>query len=157
MKYLIITCVSLILPLMAYASAVTHVPAEFNDILNKEINTDIDIEEFLSLTPKKIKEQTGRRLTLKEVFILKRAQKKVKKKLANSNGQVNDKSQVTALLLVMFLGVLGAHRFYLGYTFHGLLYLFTLGGCFVMVIIDLVLIATGQLQPKYKAYGETLD
>ena len=80
MKYLIITCVSLILPLMAYASAVTHVPVEFNDILNKEINADIDIEEFLSLTTKKIKEQTGRRLTLKEVFILKEGKKKIKKK-----------------------------------------------------------------------------
>lgn len=157
MKYLIVICTFLFLPFMAYTSAVTEMPAEFNDILNKEINTDIDIEQFLSLTPKKIKEQTGRRLTLKEVFILKRAQKKIKKKLVNSNGQVNDKSQVTALLLAMFLGFLGAHRFYLGYTFHGLLYLLTFGGCFIMVIIDLVLIATGQLQPKYGAYGETLD
>ena len=40
---------------------------------------------------------------------------------------MGDKSFITALLLVLFLGGLGAHRFYVGKTGTGVLYLFTLG------------------------------
>jgi TM2 domain-containing membrane protein YozV len=47
------------------------------------------------------------------------------------------KSKGTAYLLLIFLGVIGAHRFYLGKTGTGILYLCTLGFCGVGVIIDL--------------------
>lgn len=56
----------------------------------------------------------------------------------------SDKSAVTALILVLFLGGLGIHRFYVGKTGSGLGMLFTLGGLGVWSLIDLIMIATGK-------------
>ena len=53
------------------------------------------------------------------------------------------KDWLTALLLCIFVGVLGVHRFYVGKIGTGLLMLFTGGGCGVWWIIDLILIANG--------------
>ncbi|MFK7832666.1 MAG: TM2 domain-containing protein [Winogradskyella sp.] len=66
------------------------------------------------------------------------------------------KSQVIALVLVALLGGLGIHRFYLGYTWQGIVQLLTAGGCGVWAIIDLVRIITGDLQPKNGSYSKTL-
>ena len=66
------------------------------------------------------------------------------------------KSQTTALLLSVFLGGLGVDRFYLGYTLLGVLKLITLGGFGIWYIIDLVMIITGDLQPKNGSYSSTL-
>jgi TM2 domain-containing membrane protein YozV len=55
------------------------------------------------------------------------------------------KSWLVALLLSLFLGGLGADRFYLGYTGLGIVKLLTLGGCFVWALIDLILIALKKL------------
>lgn len=56
----------------------------------------------------------------------------------------SDKSAVTALILVLFLGSFGIHRFYVGKTGSGLGMLFTLGGLGVWSLIDLIMIATGK-------------
>lgn len=66
------------------------------------------------------------------------------------------KSQVIALILCIFVGVLGIHRFYLGYTMEGVLQLLTGGGCGVWALIDLIRIITGDLKPKNGDYTETL-
>lgn len=65
------------------------------------------------------------------------------------------KSQVTALLLCFFLGGIGIHRFYLGYTWQGIVQILTLGGLGIWALIDLVRIITGDLKPKDGDYDKT--
>ncbi|QOD61537.1 TM2 domain-containing protein [Polaribacter haliotis] len=79
-----------------------------------------------------------------------------KKEVTSYAAPYSGKSQTTALLLSIFLGGLGVDRFYLGYTLLGVLKLITLGGFGIWYIIDLVLIITGDLQPKNGSYSKTL-
>lgn len=83
----------------------------------------------------------------------KQQQKKATKKSMRGEG---GKSQIVALLLCIFLGLLGIHRFYLGYTGMGLLYLFTAGLFGIGWIIDIILlIIPNGLTPKGKtSYDE---
>jgi hypothetical protein len=67
-----------------------------------------------------------------------------------------EKSQVVALIICALIGVIGIHRFYLGYTWQGIVQLLTLGGCGVWSLIDLIRIITGDLQPKNGPYDKTL-
>lgn len=60
-------------------------------------------------------------------------------------GVFSEKDWLTAVLLSFFVGVLGIDRFYLGYTGLGILKLITLGGCGLWALIDLILIAMGNL------------
>ena len=56
------------------------------------------------------------------------------------------KSKLTAILLCLFLGSLGIHRFYLGYTLIGVIQLLTFGGVLIWVIVDLIRLITGSLK-----------
>lgn len=49
---------------------------------------------------------------------------------------------LTALLLCIFLGGLGIHRFFTGKIGTGILMLLTAGGCGIWYIIDIIMIAT---------------
>jgi TM2 domain-containing membrane protein YozV len=60
-------------------------------------------------------------------------------------GLFSEKEWLTALLLSLFVGVLGVDRFYLGYTGLGILKLVTLGGCGIWATIDFILIAMGKI------------
>ena len=107
-------------------------------------------EEFLALTPAKIKENTGKSLTFKEKIILKTTQKQLKKNNMIVDG---DKSHVAAILLSFFLGALGIHRFYLGYTWQGVVQLLTLGGLGIWALIDFIRIIIKDLEPKDGSYN----
>lgn len=59
------------------------------------------------------------------------------------------KNKWTAFFLCLFLGVLGVHRFYVGKTGSGVLYLFTGGLCGIGWVIDLILILLGGFKDKW--------
>lgn len=50
------------------------------------------------------------------------------------------KNKVAAILLCLFLGYIGAHKFYEGKVGMGLLYLFTGGLCGIGILIDLIIL-----------------
>ena len=104
--------------------------------------------------------------------------KKIQKNRSKSNPEVlkekkmepifgSDKSQIVALLLSIFLGYLGIHRFYLGYTLEGLIQLLILGTAIrfrfkllvflalLWVLIDLIRIFLGDLQPRNGSYYDS--
>ena len=62
--------------------------------------------------------------------------------MASQPGQQKD--WLTTLLFCIFLGGLGGHRVYTGYTGIGVAQLLTLGGCGIWAIIDLINIITGK-------------
>lgn len=60
-------------------------------------------------------------------------------------GVFSDKDWLTAVVLSFIVGTFGIDRFYLGYTGLGVLKLITLGGCGIWALIDLILIAIGNV------------
>lgn len=61
--------------------------------------------------------------------------------MSQSGFTVSPKSGITTLLLCLFLGSLGIHRFYVGKIKTGILMLLTAGGLGIWTLVDLVLIA----------------
>lgn len=111
------------------------------------------VEQFIQLTPNQIKKMTGQKMSFKETLVLKQAQKEMKKSL-KSDSASGPKSQIIALVLVLLVGYLGIHRFYLGYTGIGIIQLLTAGACGIWTLIDLIRIITGDLVP---ADGSSYD
>lgn len=64
----------------------------------------------------------------------------------------SDKDWSTCLLLCIFLGVFGGHRFYVGKTASGILYFFTLGGFIIGAVIDLICIICGTFRDNEKKF-----
>ena len=60
----------------------------------------------------------------------------------------SEKDWLVTLLLSIFLGSLGIHRFYAGKIGTGILQLITLGGCGVWTLIDIIMIVTGNFKDK---------
>lgn len=60
----------------------------------------------------------------------------------------SEKNWLTTLLLSIFLGSLGVHRFYAGKIGTGILMLLTLGGCGIWYWIDLIMIIMEKFTDK---------
>ena len=60
----------------------------------------------------------------------------------------SEKGFVPTVLLCLFLGGLGVHRFYVGKVGSGILQLLTLGGLGIWSLIDLIMIITGNFRDK---------
>ena len=106
-----------------------------------------------------IREIKGSSLSVAEKVAVKLNQNKISSNLMEANKSAyasGGKSQLTAVLLCFFLGGLGVHRFYLGYTWQGIVQLLTLGGLGIWSLIDFIRILTGSLQPKNGDYEKTL-
>lgn len=75
-----------------------------------------------------------------------KAQKKVEKLSRKLEG---GKSRVVAIILCLFLGVLGIHRFYMGDTWQGVVQLLTGGGFAIWFFIDLIRLICGGFPDKF--------
>jgi hypothetical protein len=98
----------------------------------------------------------GEKLSFKEKIALKLFGKKIANKLSGfAKHGGGGKSQIIAFILCWLVGGLGIHRFYLGYTWQGIVQLLTFGGCGIWVLIDFIRIITGDLKPKDDEYEKT--
>ncbi|MEL7562100.1 NINE protein [Dehalogenimonas sp. 4OHTPN] len=62
---------------------------------------------------------------------------------------VSDKSRLAVSLFAFFLGVFGAHRWYLGKAGTALLMLLTLGGLgIIWALVDFIMAVSGQMKDK---------
>jgi TM2 domain-containing membrane protein YozV len=66
--------------------------------------------------------------------------------MSNSSSETSPSNWLAALLLCIFLGTLGIHRFYVGKVGTGILMLLTGGGLGIWWLIDIILIATSQFR-----------
>lgn len=160
-KKLLLTLVvgSIALTSSTIAPIVKPVPAAKIEALNTAIDaarldgkiTNAELRNIAAIAK-------GEKLSLKEKIALKIFGKKIGKKIMTTTNTIGSdgKSQVVALILVLLVGGLGIHRFYLGYTWQGIVQLLTLGGCGIWSMIDLIRIITGSLQPKDSSYDVTL-
>lgn len=97
----------------------------------------------------------GSKLSFKEKVALKVFGKKIASKTIANPTAAGEKSQIIAAILCFFLGGIGIHRFYLGYTWQGIVQIVTLGGCGIWALIDFVRILLGDLKPKDADYDVT--
>lgn len=102
------------------------------------------------------KTESFKELNFIEKIAVKKAIKPIQKMVKENKSSTNytetkltDSEFFVALLLLVFLGALGIHRFYLGYPLYGLLMLFTAGGCGILLLIDLVLLLTGGIKRRH--------
>lgn len=68
---------------------------------------------------------------------------------SNAPYGISNKDWLVALLLCIFLGSIGVHRFYVGKIGTGILYIFTFGLFGIGALVDLIMIACGSFNDCY--------
>jgi ribosomal protein L37E len=68
--------------------------------------------------------------------------------MAAPAGYATDKRILPAAILCFFLGVFGAHRFYVGKVGSAIAMIFTIGGLGIWMLIDFVMIVTGSFKDE---------
>lgn len=128
-------------------------------VTTKKINT-INLNENNNVNIKALKEIKNNILNNKtleeekiELISSNKHNKKVKKAVkkivkSGNNTPLTDDEKLIAIILLVFLGVVGAHRFYLGDIGMGVLYLLTGGLCGIGVLIDLIKLLTDKMEKK---------
>ncbi len=58
----------------------------------------------------------------------------------------NKRDWLVTLLLAIFVGTIGIHRFYAGKIGTGILMILTAGGCGIWTLIDVIMIAMGKFE-----------
>ena len=133
----------------------------FKDYSEKSLlaeKTNIETTAVIKTTEAKAEIKKVKAIALKQTFAQKVATKmavkaaakiapaKVKKAAAKNSGIGNyDDEILIAIILCIFVGILGIHRFYLGYNLIGVLQLVTLGGCGIWTLIDFIRLIIGDL------------
>lgn len=67
----------------------------------------------------------------------------------HSSATTSPLSRGVAIVLCLFFGGLGIHRFYTGHMAIGVIYLFTLGLCWCGALFDLVVLLTGNYRDSH--------
>ena len=139
-------------------STVDNFPTVIEDNLSASIDNSVIIPSRKTVSFNKKENTVTAKINLNSVTktIVKADSKENKKANKKSAANGGGKSQLVALLLCIFIGVLGIHRFYLGYTGIGILMLLTGGVCGILALIDLIRIITGDLKPRNGDYSEKL-
>ena len=68
--------------------------------------------------------------------------------MSDTKALKSEKGFLPTLLLAIFLGGLGIHRFFVGKIGTGILQLLTLGGLGIWALIDIIIIAVGSFKDK---------
>ncbi len=123
---------------------------DVRDFIHSEILPTISkydkLEEFPSENVSKMAEQGYFGLTVPEKYGGKAEKAWEDLDKAPSNSEPSDKDFITTLLICVFLGGLGVHRFFVDKMGTGVLMLVTLGGLGLWWIIDIILIVTGSFE-----------
>lgn len=128
-------------------------PATTTTIVDSAPNGSASITNDIAVVLKSPRKELPLQGRIASKIIKKKMEKQMKKKRTKKTR--GRKSQVVALLLCIFLGTLGIHRFYLGYTGAGIIQLLTGGLFYIWTFIDFIRILTGALKPKKGEYDKT--
>ena len=97
-----------IIPVQAAASAKNENPVGMGKMSAQQSElsdmfTNMTTDEFLELTPKKVKAATGKKMKLKEVIALKAAQKAVKKQMKSADKAGSGIDKTVYIILAIFI------------------------------------------------------